>query len=154
MPDGMFFTNDMRSLRRGKRVAQRTSTCRPCLVWPERAATTVYHGVVMDMSPFGFRIRMMDELPIGLRIEVQLMRDEDFTVPLAAPILAEVVREVPSEEGFLDYGVRRIVEKIKPIVRVRPASPSAVVRRQGRQRRAGAFDEIVNDWERQRKGRG
>lgn len=153
MPDQMFFSNDRKSLRRGKRIASRTSTCRPCLVWYEQDEKQVFHAVVMDISPYGFRLRMMDELAVYARVRVQLMRDEDFTVPLAAPILAEVVREVPSDEGVRDYGVKRIVEKIRPIIRVKQQGLTSTPRPQTKGRRLYAFDDVVNDWERQRKGR-
>jgi len=106
MADDMFFTDDMRSLRRGRRIAPRTETCRPCLVWVKDAADGQFFGVVMDINPYGMRIRMMDRIDPGTGVVVQLMRDEDYEVPLAQPIEATVVRLQAEKEELTDHGVR------------------------------------------------
>ena len=106
MADDMFFTDDMRSLRRGKRIAPRTETCRPCLVWAKDDQGTKFFGVVMDINPYGMRIRMMDEIGQDTAVVVQLMRDEDYEVPLARPIDATVVRIQPAKEDLTDHGVQ------------------------------------------------
>lgn len=106
MTDDMFFTDDMRSLRRGKRIAPRTETCRPCLVWAKDAPDAKFFGVVMDINPYGMRIRMMDEIGPDTAVVVQLMRDEDYEVPLARPLEATVVRIQPTKEDLTDHGVQ------------------------------------------------
>lgn len=113
MPDDMFFSNDRRSLRRGKRVSKRTETCRPCLVWLKEDPTLQYLGVVLDVNPYGMRIRMMDLLPSNSQVIVQMMRDEEFRVPLARPIEATVVRHQDDAEGMVDHGVRIIRKQLR-----------------------------------------
>lgn len=111
MPDEMFFTSDMRSLRRGKRVAARTASCRPCLVWPKDAPEIELEGVIMNMNAYGLRIRMMELLPLGTEIRVQLMRDDDFKEPFAAPLEGKVVRNETSLGQFIDHGVQLTQKK-------------------------------------------
>lgn len=112
MADDMFFTRDERSLRRGKRVAKRTETCRPCLVTAKGEDEFELEGVVMDVSPYGMLVRMMETLPIGTEVTVQLMRDESFEVPFSAPHKALIVRYEGSPGQFTDHGVKLEVKEI------------------------------------------
>ena len=113
MADEMFFSADSRSLRRGKRIAPRTETCRPCLVWPEDAPDMHMRGVILDINAYGMLVRMMESLPPGMRIQVQLMRDEYFQEPLTKPVTAMVVRNVLQGDGFVEHGIQIIQEKIQ-----------------------------------------
>jgi len=106
MPDEMFFTEDEQSLRRGKRRAPRTVTCRPCLIWVRDAEDAKFQGVVMDVNPYGMLVRMFDILEQGTEIFVQLMRDEAFQEPLAPPTRGKVVRTSDAGNGFTDLGVQ------------------------------------------------
>lgn len=112
MADDMFFADDMRSLRRGKRIAPRTETCRPCLVWAKDAPETRLFGVVMDMNPYGMRIRMIDQIGPGTAVVVQLMQDEEYEIPFARPIGAVVVRIQPEKEDLTDHGVQVLRDEI------------------------------------------
>lgn len=134
MSDDMFFSADSRSLRRGKRVAQRTPTCRPCLVWPADAPEIAVQGVILNINPFGMLIRMLETLPSAMDIRIQLMRDEDFQQPLAPPVEGTIVRQVTTEDGFVDHGVRlsqkktqvesvRRIQYTPPRESPRPAAP-------------------------------
>jgi len=129
MADDMFFTNDRRSLRRGKRVSKRTETCRPCMVWLKEAPEIQYLGVVLDVNPYGMRIRMMDLVPSGGQVIVQMMRDEEFKVPLARPIEATIVRHQEDVAGMVDHGVRIIRRQLREsgpgrVPTRKPASPA------------------------------
>lgn len=106
MPDEMFFSSDMRSLRRGKRVAPRTETCRPCVVWPVDAPDLHFRGVIMDINAYGMLVRMLDSLPPGTQVMVQLMRDDDFQEPMTRPFEAMIVRNVLQDGGFVDHGLQ------------------------------------------------
>ena len=152
MADEMFFTKDMKALRRGKRVARRTGTCRPCLVWLTNTSPLSYHAVVMDISPYGMRVRMMDVLPLNSRVEIQLMRDDDFLIPLSNPVSMEVVREIMREEGVVDYGLQRVLEQIKPSPKMRPLPITSSQRKVVKRQRLYAFDDLVRDWENTRRG--
>lgn len=123
----MFFTPDMRALRRGRRVAERNPACRPCVVWLKDMPETTYYGVVMDINRFGMRVRMMDMLPPQSQIIIQLMKDEDFKMPLARPIEAVIAR-VHEVSGLSDHGVRVAREEKKPVepdtaAQIRNSSP-------------------------------
>lgn len=123
MPDDMFLSPDQRSLRRGNRRAPRTETCRPCLVWPKDAAELTNQGVIMNINPYGMCIRMLDSLAPGTTILVQLMRDEEFRVPLSAPVEGMVVRNAEVPEGFTDHGIellQRALERKQTTVRHAP----------------------------------
>ena len=131
MPDDMFFVSDKRALRRGRRIAARTETCRACLVWLKDAPDMRYCGVALDVSPHGMRIRMMEALPERATIFVQMMRDEDFEVPLTTPIEGNVARSEPEADGFIDHGVKLIRERMtRGLARPAPAAsrPQAAAR--------------------------
>lgn len=113
MPDDMFLSSDNRSLRRGNRRAPRTETCRPCLVWPKDAPDLVSQGVIININPHGMCIRMLEPLPPGTSVLVQLMRDEEFKVPLSAPVEGMVVRTSEVDEGFMDHGVQLLQKVIE-----------------------------------------
>ncbi|GMW00716.1 MAG: hypothetical protein AMXMBFR84_18530 [Candidatus Hydrogenedentota bacterium] len=111
MPDDMFFSPDRRSLRRGKRVAPRTETCRPCVLWAGGEPEVLFRGVIVDVSPYGMRVRMLDCLPVGTEIHVQMMRDDDFQEPMSGPVIGTIVRAFEEEAGFLDHGVQLMREE-------------------------------------------
>lgn len=112
MADEMYFSNDERALLRGKRRIKRTETCRPCVVYAEADETPV-EGVVLDVTPYGMMVRMLDTLSVGTIVRVQLMRDDNFREALGAPKVGEVVRHDPTAPaGFTDHGVRLIVGEI------------------------------------------
>ncbi|MFO7975663.1 MAG: hypothetical protein R6V12_13620 [Candidatus Hydrogenedentota bacterium] len=113
MADEMIFSPDSKSLRRGKRIAPRTETCRPCLVWPEDAPDMHLRGVILDINAYGMLIRTMESLPPGMRLQVQLMRDDEFQEPLTKPVTAMVVRNILQGDGFVEHGVQVIQEKIR-----------------------------------------
>ena len=122
MADDMFFTKDGRALRRGRRISPRTETCRPCLLSVADDPETQFPGVVMDMSPYGMRVRMIEAFPQGAIVTVQMMRDEEYAVPLSDPVQATVARVVPDDTGFMDHGVR-ILQKVARRAEARPVRP-------------------------------
>jgi hypothetical protein len=134
MADEMFFTPDMKSLRRGKRIAQRTPTNRPCLVSLKDIPEMPLRGVVIDATPHGMLIRLPDPLLPGTELSIQMMRDEEYREPLSAPLDARVMRMVAAATGDIDHGVAIVQKKCKP-VRGRPAREiPAAPRRRARSR--------------------
>lgn len=105
MFDDMFFSPDNKSLRRGRRRATRTETCRPCVIWAKEAPDLSFTGVAINMNPFGMLVRMLDAVPSGTSVMIQLMRDEEFVEPLTAPIQGMVVRSESERQGFVDHGM-------------------------------------------------
>ncbi len=121
MKDDMYFSRDERSLVRGKRTAKRTETCRPCLIRIIDEDVPDIEGVVLDVTPFGMMIRMIDTISIGTKIMIQLMRDDSFQIPLSKPIEAEVRRHDSGSPGFTDHGMKMSVKDI-PREKGRPAA--------------------------------
>lgn len=117
---GMVISSDNRSMQRGRRRSRRTEVCRPCLVWARGDESTKVEGVVLDLNPRGMRIRMLDPIPEGTALTVQLMRDENFQVPLSQPLNVRVVRVAHSPDGFVDHGTVLEIAKIKRAETVRP----------------------------------
>jgi len=115
-------SSDEKSLRRGRRAAPRTEVCRPCLFWTEDTPEEKNQGVLLDLSPYGMRLRTIEPRPTGTVLYVQMMRDEDFQVPLSAPIRAEVAYQGNHYEGFVDHGLRRLIGQVKKPQEFRPAN--------------------------------
>jgi hypothetical protein len=106
-PESMIISSDERSVRRGRRNAPRTEVCRPCLYWLESAPNKQFQGVLLDLTPYGMRLRSLAPLEKGAVLFVQLMRDESFEVALSAPIQAHIVYAAPQTGGFYDLGLKR-----------------------------------------------
>jgi hypothetical protein len=122
MGDEMFFSPDAKSLRRGRREARRTPTCRPCLVWLSDVPGTRLQGVVLDVSAVGLLIRMMEPVPQGAALHIQFMRDENYSEPLASPIEGYVVRQTEATGAFFDHGIRITRgQGAKPVERPAPS---------------------------------
>lgn len=118
----MVWSEDQKSLHRGRRVAPRTEVCRPCLVWLQVAPELKLQGVVLDLNPHGLRIRLIERIPPETPIVVQMMRDDAFQVPLSRPIEAKVVRIDSGFGGLVDHGVRVVLKPIKRAEETRPVS--------------------------------
>ena len=135
MSDEMFFSNDELSLIRGKRSAARTEVCRPCLVAARGPSPRAVEGVILDISPHGMLIRMLERIPVGSSVVVQMMRDDNFQRTFSDPRDGTIVRTVPADDGFTDHGVKLVIARIpkaseRPITldRARPRPKSAPAR--------------------------
>jgi hypothetical protein len=102
----MILSGDSMSLRRGRRIAPRTPVCRACLVWPEGAPDIELKGVVINLTPHGVLLRMLDSLPMGSRIRLQMMRDDEFREPLSVVLQGKIMRNTETDSGFVDHGVQ------------------------------------------------
>jgi len=109
----MFVSDDKKSLHRGRRVAPRTEVCRPCLVWTLQNPEEKKQGVMLDLTPYGMRIRMLEGVAEGSSLIVQMMRDDEFRNPLSQPIRARVLRAHATPEGFVDHGMQVKRARIK-----------------------------------------
>ncbi len=135
MPDEMFFSNDELSLLRGKRAAARTEVCRPGLVAARGPSPRAVEGVIIDMNPHGMLIRMMERIPVGSKVVVQMMRDDRFQRAFSSPRDGTVVRTTAADNGFMDHGIKLMVKRIpkaseRPILieQARPRPKSAPTR--------------------------
>lgn len=150
MADEMFFTKDQLSLHRGKRGRSRTDTCRPCLVRARDQSFEDIEGVVMDISPFGMLVRMIESVPIGTEVSVQLMRDESFDSPFSSPHEGTVMRIEGNAGGFADHGIKLTNRDVRR-VESRPAVPKPrPARRRARHPRMHTLDVTVGENRRSR----
>ncbi len=109
----MYVNPEKGSIQRGRRIAQRTETCRPCLVWKAKEPEKKIKCVIVDLNKYGLKIRSFEDLSVNDEILIQMMKEDDFTTPLGVPIKAKIVREAISPHGLKDYGVKRVIEEIK-----------------------------------------
>lgn len=112
MPDEMFFSKDEKSLIRGSRTDPRTETCRPCVVELHNTESPELHGVVLDVTPRGMLVRMLQPIPLQSMLTIQLMRDDKYQKKLSTPHVGRVVRIEETREGFFDHGLHLIKESI------------------------------------------
>ena len=152
MPDDMFFSPDKKSLRRGKRIEARTHTARPCLLWPKDAPEIQLQGVVVNINPYGMLIRMVDSVPPGTEVIIQLMRDEDFADALAEPVEGKVVRNTSQTGGYTDHGVKVTQKEIRRIQR-KPVHVKKRRPRPARKTRMHTIDITVGEQGRRRPER-
>lgn len=129
MGDDMYFSTDERSLHRGKRIAPRTDTCRPCIVHTLDKEKLEVKGVVLDINPHGMLVRMMEEVPVGSQVTIQLMRDDNFKEPFSSVNRGQIMRHIWSAGGFTDHGIHLEQKEVrrqesKPIT-LKPKRPSA-----------------------------
>lgn len=135
MSDEMYFSNDEKALIRGKRSHRRTETCRPCLVTVADDSEPI-QAVVLDVTPYGMLLRMLDSIPEGTPVRVQLMRDDNFRDPLGVPKEGMIIRSDPADgHGFVDHGVQIEVPEIPGVStqpRRIPDRPTVQRRKQSR----------------------
>lgn len=112
MADEMFFSKDEKSLIRGSRTDSRTETCRPCVIEMNDAPGAELHGVVLDVTPRGMLIRMLQPIPLNTAVTIQLMRDEQFQKKLSTPHEGTIVRIEETADGFYDHGLQLLKEAI------------------------------------------
>lgn len=110
--ESMVVSSDNKSMRKGRRTAPRTPVCRPCLIWDSETPDDKQRGVVMDLNPYGMRVRMLESLDKNAHVILQMMRDDDFRDPLSQPIRVRVIRCGEESDGFFDHGVK--VDNSKP----------------------------------------
>lgn len=149
----LVLSSDSKSLQRGRRSAPRTEVCRPCLFWVENEDPEKIQGVVLDLNPHGMRVRCFTDIEEGTEIRVQMMRDEEFSVPLSPPLRTRVVRSIEQAEGFIDLGLKIVLE---PIRRGNGYKPTPIARpvlmRRGAQR-MHTLDVSIDDRGVRRLGR-
>ena len=76
---------------------------------------------MMNVNPYGCLVRSLHSFPKGTIVEVQIMRDDDFSQPLSKVQEGEIVRHDQSVPGFTDHGIR-LIQKDMPKVESRPAA--------------------------------
>lgn len=148
----MIWSPEFKSLRRGRRVAPRTEVCRPCLVWNVEIPDIKMAGVVLDLNPHGLRVRLVEEIALQTIVAVQMMRDEEFTIPLSPPINARVVRVSDGFGGLTDHGMQVVLQVIQRQER-RPVTIQRTKPRRFARTRMHTLDITVGDRDTGRYGR-
>jgi len=128
----MFTAANERSLCRGRRIAPRTEVCRPAVAWGKATPDKKVEGVMLDLNPYGMKLRMLHSFPPGTELMVQMMRDEGFTIPLSPPIEVRVVRTAKAMAGLTDHGIKVTLSKIR---RSEEGRPTPLTRAQALRRR-------------------
>ena len=121
LPEEMYVDPVKGSIQKGRRIAPRTATCRPCLVWREKEPEKKFKCVIMDLNRYGLRVRSFENFDVNEEIVIQMMK-EDFATLLGVPIKAKIVREAISPHGLKDYGAKRIIEEIRRPEEYKPVS--------------------------------
>lgn len=111
-----------------------------------------YYGVVLDVTPHGMRVRMMEPLQPGTRIGIQMMRDEDYSQPLAQALDANVVRSREGADGFVDLGVRIVPKEVRR-VETRPVHTEKAPALRSHRERMYSLDVTVGGRRRGHTGR-
>ena len=106
----------------------------------------------MDVSPVGVRIRMLDLVPEDCVLCIQLMRDEAFEEPLAAPLEGRVVRVSEEQAGFVDHGIS-LIQKKRERVDSKPVELPKSRPIETKRSRMYSLDITVGDRPRGRSGR-
>jgi hypothetical protein len=104
MPDEMFFSSDDRALMRGRRTNARTEACRPCLLTLPGGGEIP--AVILNLNAHGLLVRLMEPVPTGTLVTIQMMRDESFSKPLSPPRRGRIVRQDSSDGTFHDVAIR------------------------------------------------
>ena len=122
MADEMFFSPDSLSLRRGRRIAKRTPTSRPCVIWPSDSREMEVQGLVLDINPYGMLVRIDEPFAVGTVVRIQLMRDDGRKEALSTPVEGRVIRHVKQHGSQVDHGIK-VEQKEQP----REAAPAVRV---------------------------
>lgn len=96
-----------------RRIAPRTFVKRPCLMWTDENPNNKVGGIILDLNMYGVKIRTTEIFPIGQELYIQMMHDEEHTQPLGVPIKATIVWSTNTNEQYIDYGMKRILDDIK-----------------------------------------
>ncbi len=96
-----------------RRIAPRIPSCRPCLIWKKETPDDKKKGVIMNLNRYGLRVRTFENFEVGQEIFIQMMKDEEYKVPLGIPIQNTIVYSTITPQGFIDYGLKRILEDIR-----------------------------------------
>jgi hypothetical protein len=67
----------------------------------------------MNLNRYGLRVRTFENFEVGQEIFIQMMKDEEYKVPLGIPIQNTIVYSTITPQGFIDYGLKRILEDIR-----------------------------------------
>lgn len=111
MPD--FSKKRSLNLNLRRRVAPRTPSKRPCLLWKNETPEIKKKGIILDLNMYGLKVRTSEIYEIGQELSVQMMKDNEYNHNLGVPIIVTVVRSSIVSDGYIDYGMKRILMGIK-----------------------------------------
>ena len=96
-----------------RRVAPRTPSQRPCLMWTGEMPEIKKKGIILDLNMYGLRVRTSEIYEIGQELYIQMMKNDEYTQNLGVPITATIVRSSAIDDEYIDYGMKRILLEIK-----------------------------------------
>gem|GEM_PF-3581275 len=105
--------NKKKSLNLRRRIAPRTPSKRPCLIWENINPDIKKRGIILDLNMYGIRVRTSGIYEIGQELHIQMMKNEEYSQYLGVPIAATIVRSSMVDDNFIDYGMKRTLSEIK-----------------------------------------
>ena len=112
MADNMFFSADGKTLKKGRRIAERTPVRRPAEFWRADDKDGRNQGLIRNLNPYGLLLEAAGGLPVGTVIRVELKRDEFFAGCLSC-VKGKIVRALDTGRGTWQMGVQLILERPK-----------------------------------------
>ena len=97
---------------------------------------------------------MLESFDISDEVVFQMMRDDEFQVPLSPPIEGRIKRVEVKLEGFVDHGIKVRLIKIKPVLVTPPIRTNVPSNQRRTGQRMHTTDVIVGDRGVRRMGRG
>ena len=104
MPDDMFFTNNDRALRKGRRRAKRAAVRRTIEFYRAGDDKNRFKGVLADLTTYGALLVSEEAFPAGTLISLTVVRDESDDTPLTQ-IRGRVRRLEERSDGYAEMGV-------------------------------------------------
>lgn len=105
--------NKKKTTNLNKRIAPRTPSKRPCMIWTKDSPNIKKKGVILDLNMYGIRVRTSEIYEIGQELCIQMMKDEEYQHNLGVPITAVIVRSSSVDNDYVDYGMKRVLIEIK-----------------------------------------
>ena len=113
MADEMFFSADGKTLRKGQRVAKRTSVRRPAEFWRADDEGGLFLGIIRNLNPYGLLLESSTGLPVGTEIRLEMRRDEHFADALTC-LTGKVARLIGTANGTWQMGIQLAIAPSKP----------------------------------------
>ncbi|MFC1735814.1 PilZ domain-containing protein [Candidatus Hydrogenedentota bacterium] len=145
MGDEMFLSDDLGSLKKGKRGMKRTPVTRGVEFWLISEPEIVYNGLVIDINIGGVGIISKHWLPCDSEIEVDVKRDQSGASSTLFRGKGKILWVTEKRDAF-QFGVRlapkeKPEEKKRSVQHLRHATPDSAA--SSKKSRMHALDVII-----------
>ncbi len=136
MADKMFFSDDHRSLRKGRRNHPRTDVSRPVVFHPADSPDEKIQGRLRNLSRDSALLESPIFLPIDSEIELNVQKDDKGIGGTLIQIKAIIARADRNEDSIFELGLRlvqsNLPDKKPPTRRPRAVPPPPPTRKPSR----------------------